>query len=286
MIKVLKAGFYSTIQDLGRIGVQQFGVPYSGVMDRKAASFANALVGNNEGEAVLEMTMMGAQLEFKTPTCIAISGAHMSPMLNGILIENNHVVRVEMGDVLRFGKLLSGFRCYLAVSGGFKTETVMGSKSMYPNITKANKVVKNDIIKIEPTNRLNEGKHAKIRFNGAYITSNVLEVFEGPEFEYLSINQRDELFSALFTISNNSNRMGYQLVETIQNDLKPIITGPVIPGTVQLTPSGKLIVLMRDCQTTGGYPRVLQLSEASINVLSQKFTGQSVFFQLKSMISV
>ena len=282
MIKVLKAGFYSTIQDLGRIGVQQFGVPYSGVMDRKAASFANALVGNNKGEAVLEMTMMGAQLEFKTSTCIAISGAHMSPMLNDILIENNHVIRVETGDVLGFGKQLCGFRCYLAVSGGFKTETVMGSKSMYPNITKASKVIKNDIIKIEPVYGLKEGKHAKIRFNATYITSNVLEVFEGPEFEYLSETQRDELFSALFTISNNSNRMGYQLVETLQNDLKPIITGPVIPGTVQLTPSGKLIVLMRDCQTTGGYPRVLQLSEAAMHVLSQKYTGQSVSFQLKS----
>lgn len=281
MIKVLKAGFYSTIQDLGRIGVQQLGVPYSGVMDRKAAGFANALVGNNSHEAVLEMTMMGALLEFKASTYIAISGANMSAKLNEKPIENNKVFPVEQGDLLSFGKLLHGFRCYLAVSGGFKTETVMGSKSMYPDITKASKVIKNDIIKIEPVYGLKDVKHAKIRFDDSYLSSNTLEVFEGPEFEYLSETQRDELFSALFTISNNSNRMGYQLVETLQNDLKPIITGPVIPGTVQLTPSGKLIVLMRDCQTTGGYPRVLQLSEAAMHVLSQKYTGQSVSFQLK-----
>ena len=283
MIKVLKAGFYSTIQDLGRIGVQQLGVPYSGVMDRKAAGFANALVGNNSHEAVLEMTMMGALLEFKASTYIAISGANMSAKLNEKPIENNKVFPVEQGDLLSFGKLLQGFRCYLAVSGGFKTETVMSSKSMYPNITKANKLFKNDEIDIEPVSDLKDVKHAKIRFDDSYLSSNTLEVYEGPEFEYLSENQRDVLLSTLFCISNDNSRMGYQLVETVQNNLKPIITGPVMPGTVQLTPSGKLIILMRDCQTTGGYPRVFQLSDNSINMLSQKYAGQNVSFKLKAL---
>jgi allophanate hydrolase subunit 2 len=75
--------------------------------------------------------------------------------------------------------------------------------------------------------------------------------------------------------------MAYQLVETLTNTLKPIITSLVLPGTVQLTPSGKLIVLMRDCQATGGYPRVLQLSESAINILAQKFTGNIIHFKIK-----
>jgi len=75
--------------------------------------------------------------------------------------------------------------------------------------------------------------------------------------------------------------MAYQLNERIENNLKPIITSLVLPGTVQLTPSGQLIVLMRDCQTTGGYPRVLQLCEKSISILSQKFTGNTIHFEQK-----
>ena len=74
--------------------------------------------------------------------------------------------------------------------------------------------------------------------------------------------------------------MAYQLKELFKNDLKSIITSPVLPGTVQLTPSGNLIILMRDCQTTGGYPRILQLNEAALNVLSQKYSGQKIQFQL------
>ena len=76
--------------------------------------------------------------------------------------------------------------------------------------------------------------------------------------------------------------MAYQLIETFENDLKPIITSAVLPGTVQLTPSGKLIVLMRDCQTTGGYPRVLQLKALALDVLAQKFTGNNIEFVLKT----
>ena len=74
--------------------------------------------------------------------------------------------------------------------------------------------------------------------------------------------------------------MAYQLQESLENSLEPILTSGVLPGTVQLTPSGKLIILMRDCQTTGGYPRVLQLKESAINILAQKYTGQQIRFKL------
>ena len=107
-----------------------------------------------------------------------------------------------------------------------------------------------------------------------------MEVFKGPEFEYLTLEQQAQLFNNKLTISNLNNRMAYQFKEPLKNNLNPIITSQVLPGTVQLTPSGNLIVLMRDCQTTGGYPRILQLKETSINVLSQKMTGQTLQFKL------
>ncbi len=110
--------------------------------------------------------------------------------------------------------------------------------------------------------------------------SEVIKTFQGPEYELLSVSEKNMLEKSHFSIGSDSNRMGIQLEGQVANDLKPIITSPVLPGTVQLTPSGTLIVLMRDCQTTGGYPRVLQLSEDGINALAQKLPGEKVKFQI------
>lgn len=280
MIEVLNAGFYSTIQDLGRFGFQQYGVPYSGVMDGKSAALANALLGNEDNEAVIEMTMTGAKFKFKTATSIVISGADMSAMLNDHYIKLNKIINVNPDDVLSFGKLNNGFRTYLAVLGGFKAETVMGSKSMYQNITKALMLHKKDELLINNALNIKMDQHASIRIDDSYINSKTITVFKGPEFDMLSNYQQNQLFSNSFTISKDNNRMAYQLEETIENDLEPIITSSVLPGTVQLTPSGKLIILMRDCQTTGGYPRILQLQENGINSLAQKIMGQSLYIKL------
>jgi biotin-dependent carboxylase-like uncharacterized protein len=282
MIKVLHPGFYSSIQDLGRFGYQEYGVPYSGVMDSTAAKLVNALLGNDIHEAVIEMTMTGVKLEFETETCIAISGANMSAKLNQLPVEMNKMITIKPNDILSFGKLINGFRCYLGVLGGFKTETVMRSKSMFQNITSDVVLQKNNRLEINESTVAANKQYANIKFDSSYIESKVIDVFKGPEFECLSVVQQKFLFNNLYTISKDNNRMAYQLEEVLKNHLKPIITSAVLPGTVQLTPSGKLIILMRDCQTTGGYPRVLQLKASSIDVLSQKYTGNNIIFKLIS----
>ena len=279
MVKVIKTGFYSTIQDLGRHGFQEFGVPYSGVMDSYSALMANALLKNEENAAVMELTMTGPTLEFCCDSVICISGADMSPKINNNKIDLNRAVFVKSGDILSFGQLRNGFRSYLAVSGGFKIENVMNSSSMYKDITKHARVLKNDSLEIDVFIKGFDNKHAGIRINQTHFSSEIIEVFKGPEFDKLSKNQQNSLFAQGFTVSKENNRMAYQLLETIDNNLEPIITSSVLPGTVQLTPSGKLIILMRDCQTTGGYPRVLQLKVSAINMLSQKFTGNKIQFQ-------
>ncbi|GAA4900968.1 biotin-dependent carboxyltransferase family protein [Flaviramulus aquimarinus] len=281
MVEVLNSGFYSTIQDFGRVGVQNYGVPHSGVLDRYAASMANILLGNDENAAVIEMTMTGAKLQFNCSTLICLSGANMSPKLNNLFIENNKVFKVHKHDVLSFVKLESGFRSYLAVLGGFQTETIMGSKSMYKGITAKYDLRKGDVLDVLTCSLTNTEHHARLKIDNFYLKTSVMAVFKGPEFNLLSNEQQDKLFSNSFTISKENNRMAYQLKEPLENNLKPIITSAVLPGTVQLTPSGKLIVLMRDCQTTGGYPRVLQLKEYAIDVLAQKFTGNMLNFSLK-----
>lgn len=281
MIKVLNPGIYTSVQDFGRIGYQKYGVPVSGVMDRQSASFANAILGNSKTLPVLEITMQGPKLLFEDATQICIVGADMSPKLNGVEVENNKAYIVASGDILSFGKLKKGFRAYLAVLGGVKAERVMNSYSMYNGITSVFKLSKNDSLTTITKVAIKEKHHAVIKVNPDYL-NDVMEVFKGPEFDRLSNEQKSLLINQKFTISKDNNRMAYQLNEPLKNHLKPIITSLVLPGTVQLTPSGKLIILMRDCQTTGGYPRVLQLKESSINLLSQKFTGATINFLLST----
>ena len=280
MVEVLKPGFYASIQDYGRFGYQQYGVPYSGVMDRRAAGLANSILGNEEDAAVIEMTMTGAVLRFESETYICIAGADMSPKLNEVQISLYKSIKIQVGDVLSFGKLNTGFRCYLAVFGGFKTENIMRSQSMCKGITNVFNISKSDKFKISVNTSFSINKNASIKVKNDYIKTKIIKVFKGPEFDLLSKKQQEFLLKTEFTVSKDNNRMAYQLVEPLENNLEPIITSAVLPGTVQLTPSGKLIILMRDCQTTGGYPRVLQLKETAINTIAQKITGNSVNFSL------
>jgi biotin-dependent carboxylase-like uncharacterized protein len=280
MLKVLQAGFFSTIQDLGRVGYRDMGVPVSGAMDLYSAQFANALLGNTKDDALIEMTMLGGKFKFLEPTVIAVSGAFMNPILNGEFISQNKIIKIQPNDVLHFGGAKKGFRSYLAVKGGFKTETILGSRSMYPSVTNQSVLKKDDHIIYEPYQGV-EKAFSKVKYDNAHLESDVLDVFKGIEFEILSEFQKQQLFSKGFSVSKNNSRMAYQLEPVLDNNLEPILSSPVLPGTVQLTPGGTLIILMRDCQTTGGYPRVLQLTESAINILAQNFLGNTINFRLK-----
>ncbi|MBF8149952.1 biotin-dependent carboxyltransferase family protein [Winogradskyella sp. F6397] len=276
MIKVLKSGFFSTIQDEGRFGHLAYGVPVSGAMDSYSSQFANELIDNTIDAAVLEMTMTGAELLFLKSTTIAITGADMNPVLNGNAIDMYKSITVKPDDTLSFGRLINGFRTYIAVKGGFLSESVLGSRSMLKGITDNSRIHKGDYLEINTTSNVVRSKNAKLKFNPSHLNADILDVTKGPEFDRLTKSQQTLLFSKTFQVSKNNNRMAYQLDALVHNKLASILTSPVLPGTVQLTPSGQLIVLMRDCQTTGGYPRILQLPEKSINMLSQK-TARSSF---------
>ena len=280
MIEVIKPGLYSSIQDKGRFGFENYGVPISGSMDQFSSILSNKIISNNDNDAVMEITMIGPTLKFKTETTISITGADMSPLLNGenINLFKPHIIK--NGDILSFGKLKCGLRCYLSVLNGFKTKKIMNSRSMYANITKEFRISKGDILNLESkinsnnTISLNDFEYEN-HFKGPFI-----EVYKGPEYEKLSIKQQTNLFNKKFTVSNKNNRMAYQMNEAIENNLDSIITSLVMQGTLQLTPSGEIIVLMRDNQTCGGYPRILQLNESSINKLSQKHMNDRIIFKL------
>jgi len=280
-IEVLQPGLFSTIQDLGRFGFQKFGVPHSGVMDRYAMRICNLILGNPEETSVLEITMQGPQLKFNAPAVICISGADLSPELNEEPIEIHSIIEIQEGDILKFGMRRSGFRSYLGILGGFQTESIMDSLSWYEGLTQNFRLKKGMRLQYKSERSVLSETHAALKLDIDYLNSNEVEVYPGPEFDQLSSTQQHQLFNSHYKTDDSSNRMAVQFKEDLLNELQPIITSPVMPGTVQLTPSGKIIVLMRDCQTTGGYPRILQLSEKGIQVLSQKLPGEKIRFLKK-----
>jgi biotin-dependent carboxylase-like uncharacterized protein len=280
MIKVLKPGFFTAIQDKGRFGFAAIGVPVSGVMDGYSADIANSILNNSLDAAVLEIIFGSCEFQFLCPTFICVSGGDFSPKINQKSIKLNKKISVSKHDVLSFGKINYGVHSYLAVSGGIQSEEKLKSKSFYKGITKDTVLKKGMILPI--LDDIEEGtiSTASIKIDALHFNATKIKCSKGPEFGPLSEYQQKLLFENTFSISKDISRMGYRLNEEIVNDLPTLLTSSVLPGTVQLTPSGTLIILMKDCQVTGGYPRILQLSEKAIHSLSQKTTNQIFNFLL------
>lgn len=279
MIEVLHPGMYNTIQDRGRFGHAKLGVPVSGVMDAISAELANALLRNEKTAAVVEITMGQGKFRFAAKTVFCLTGGDFSAELDGQALETNKIYIAEANSVLTFGKRNYGAITYLGVKGGIQSEAVMGSRSFAKGLTQI-RIEKGDLLKTQADQNWSAPRQSRIRMRKEHFLSPVLDCYPGPEFDRISDEVKLRLLDP-FTLSSDCNRVGYRLSEPVENELNPILTSAVLPGTVQLTPSGKLIVLMRDAQVTGGYPRVLQLADYAISRLSQKSAGDEVRFVLK-----
>ena len=282
MIELLTSGFYTSVQDQGRYHFTHYGVPISGAMDQNLAELANRLVGNHRNEALIEMTFIGPKLKFNSSTIIAVSAFKAKVFLNGNEEKPNHQISIKSGDILEVKNIQS--RAYLAISGGLNTELSLGSRSQYQFITESSRFKKGDTLSLKTQKLDFNRQYAAIRFDLSLYEQNTINVYPMPEYKQLDHKQKEYLAQNTFTISNQSNRMAYQLNEKLDNNLKGITSKPVMPGTVQLTPEGKLIILMRDAQVTGGYPRLFQVSVESLNVLAQKSPNQSIKFSVKKPI--
>lgn len=281
MIKVLKAGLFSSIQDLGRSPLQPMGVPVGGAMDLESAYNANALLENPPEAAVLEITMTGPVLAFSKNAWVAFSGAVFPIYLDQNKIASNTPIWINAGQEIRLGTLEKGMRLYMAIKGGFLQEPLLGSRSMQTHLS--------PVIKLEKGMELpheSGEKDAPIlleKKSNTPLGTKKIYAFKGPEFQDLDASQQREISQQNFVVSNLNNRMAYQLLPPISPFEMSLLTGPVLPGTVQLTPSGNLTVLMREAQTTGGYPRILQLTEESINALAQLKTGDTFRIKIQAL---
>lgn len=272
---ILKAGMHTAIQDTGRFGYRKYGVPLSGAMDTQSMHRANLLAGNPTTNPVLECTMIGPTLLFHADALAAISGASCKASLNNQAIPTDMPLRISKGDTLEVGRCTQGTRAYLAIHG-LQAPYVLGSASQYNGVTPIPKMENGGIISYV-SYRHSDG-HCRVKAQD--FTRGTLMVFPGPEFEKLPDRLANIITTEAFSVGNN-NRMGYQMNNhKLNRGNGDILTAPVIPGTVQLTPSGTLYVLMKDAQVTGGYPRILQLDDQSISLLAQKKQGEKVQFQV------
>jgi biotin-dependent carboxylase-like uncharacterized protein len=278
MLKVHNPGLFTSIQDGGRYHFRHYGVPVSGALDQEAMMRANALLENDTDAAVLEITMKGPELEFTEPTYIVLSGAPLEAKLNDEPMQMDRIYEIASGTVLSCGHVLEGLRTYLGIRGGFLSEKVLGSRSQYFPVTKERGLTRGMAVPYEGETGF-QPKLLEISTPGHY-RDKELQVFKAPEFDRLTDEQLEQLFKSEFRLAKEHDRMACQLEPAIAGHSIDMITSATLPGTVQLTPSGRLLVLMRDGQTTGGYPRILQLDERSLDLMAQKRFGDVVSFRL------
>lgn len=277
-ITIIKPGLFTTIQDAGRYGYRKYGIPLSGTMDNYAAGLANALVNKPFDSAVIEIILKGPEIQFNDDTYIAITGADMAPYIDGNLVKMNVVNLIKRGSILSFGKINYGAIAYIATSNELLTEIILGSKSYYKGITPLKRFYSGQTILLDVNREKFSIPSSRIKPQHEHFLTSFIKVYKGPEFNLLCEENQKILSETTFKISFEFSRMGYKLEghPIIVKDAGSMISSAVMPGTVQLTPGGQMIVLMNDCQTTGGYPRILQLSQNSINQLAQKKAGDEI----------
>lgn len=287
MIEVLKPGLFSVIQDVGRFEYQEFGMPTSGVLDLDSFRLANWLVGNITGQEVLEVVLLGPSLKFHCDAFVGIVGADMSPMVDGVSVSMNKTLHVTKGTVLSFGKLISGFRSYISVFGGFGIFEEMGSKSTYVNANvggiEGRALKKGDFFKLQKCKNL-PSKSIPKRFQIQYFSTMPIRITEGPEFNLFTSLEIADFLSSEFTLSSDSNRMGIRLEGALlSSEKEEMISSGIVNGTIQVPSNGKPIVLLSEAQTTGGYPRIANVIKSDLPFLGQLAPGSKIRFRKVSL---
>ena len=280
-LEFLRSGMHTTIQDFGRSEGRQSGVPAAGAMDRIAATNANRRLNKPDDDPVLEITLMGPDIRFESACQIVLTGARFDSQLDGQPADLSQVTEVSAGSVLHVGRATEGCRGYLAVTGRLEAGTWLGSASA---------IAVGDL-DWNPEAKPGPGRLLTV-YESATVTSKpmlpyprpgtklTISVLPGPELDWLPDSQQYDFTRTTFSLSSLANRMGYRLTESVGRTAnRELISSPVVPGTVQLPPDGRPVVLMRDAPTTGGYPRIAVVTEHDINRLAQLKPGDRIRFR-------
>lgn len=297
-ITILKPGMMSSLQDLGRWGFQQFGVPIGGAMDRVSASLANIICGNDENEAVIEMTLHGTSFMFNEAAYCAIVGGGCKAFVGDEELPFNRLLWIPAFSIIRTTASAEGCRSYLAVSGGFNVKKVLGSASTYTPSgiggLEGRNLATGDMLSFKREQVLQASSTLKMLPSGIGIshwhTADLVETtpgvvtlhaIKGPEFDLFNSSSQENIFRSEFTISSQSNRMEYRLEGkkySLEQQTEMVSTA-VTTGIVQVTHQGDPIILMADAQTIGGYPRIARICAADIPLLAQTRPGGNIRFK-------
>lgn len=294
-IKIIKAGVLATLQDGGRKGWRSKGIGGGGAMDIFAMSVANYLVGNDDGNAVMEINFPAPEILFQQDAIISLTGADFFATINETAVSVWKALFVKKDSVLKFKQPVHGTKLYVSVHGGFHAENWLGSCSTHLKVGAGGylgrALQKDDIINFNKTDfSCNENKIlpwyiSQHELDKSYLPQNKIRCIKGIEWNLLDEISKNNFEKNEFIISNQSDRMGYRLngKPILLQQSTELISSAVDAGTVQLLPDGNCIVLMADHQTTGGYPRIASVIKADLPKLAQIKPGQSFNFTIVSL---
>jgi biotin-dependent carboxylase-like uncharacterized protein len=286
---VLTPGGFTTIQDKGRYGYQQMGVPVSGVLDAFAFRAANLLVGNLKNAAAMEITVMGPRLEIMAQADIAVTGAEIGMTLNDQPVSGWKSLRVKSGDILDIQQVKSGCRAYLALSGGIDVPEVMGSRSTYVGGKiggyHGRLLQARDVLKRGQSKLLSNVRETPSDMIPPYPSEIVIRAIPGPQDDFFQEGLQ-AIFQSDFMVSTKADRMGYRLqgpkVELRKGMPKSIISEPTMPGGVQIPADQQPIILMVE-QTVGGYTKIVTVISVDLAKVAQATPGDTIRFEKVSL---
>ncbi len=287
IIHIERPGLFTTIQDLGRYGYQRFGVSVSGAMDPWALTVGNRLLGNPDCAAGLEITLQGPELLFEQRLSIAITGADLSPASNGLALPMWTVVTMPAGSRLQFGLRRQGTRAYVAVAGGIEVPLLLGSRSTHVRSglggIGGRPLRKSDRLEVGSTHGLTaarEGRALAPSSRPQYRASPTLRVMPGPQVDYFIEEALHVLTTSAYRVTSESDRMGYRLEGGAlpHRGSADIISEAVTVGSIQVPSNRQPILLMADCQPTGGYTKLATMINADRHLAAQVGPGDHLSF--------
>lgn len=301
-IRIIKPGLLSTVQDLGRNHYLSQAIPVSGAMDSLSARIANLAVENEARAAVIEFTFSGAKFIAETAGLIAYSGEGAVLKAGDQLLPANRPVYIPLGEIIEFIHHPAGSRTYLAVAGGWNVPEILGSRSTFITAALGGKegraLQSADVLEScgqrsnVLTKKISSLVKNKIHYpkwsiaKQLFLTDNTkrIRVVAGREFNWFDTQSVISFLFEPYTLTNRSNRMGLHLEGSLLNRIikEELLSTAVAPGTIQVSNNGSMILLMADCQTTGGYPRVAQVAAVDLPLCAQLKPGDQIYFEVIS----
>lgn len=296
-VRVLRPGLHTTIQDLGRWGLQSRGVPVAGPMDPWSHRLANVLVGNRPDAATLEVTLIGPELQFDDDRSVAVVGADFEITIDDQSVGAGSTLRLRAGGRLRVGRRRRGARAYVAIAGGVDVPEVLGSRATHVASRMGGQhgraLQAGDSLRLGPSEEIRQrsaGAEGRLLGTPAWSptacvvpggTASV-RLLPGPQSDWFEEGALDELQSAPYRLAADSNRMGFRLEgpRLRHRDEREMLSDATPFGVVQVPRSGQPLLLMADRQTTGGYPKLATVISADAGIAGQLAPGDALQFIL------